>query len=36
LTADDIQRMSMEEYALVRGFLLDRVRGKGLEGVKRF
>lgn len=35
LTAEDIQKMSMEEYALVRGFLLNSVRNQGLKGVKR-
>ncbi len=35
LTAEDIRNMSMEEYAMVRGLLLNSVRNQGLKGVKR-
>ncbi len=35
LTAEDIQKMSMEEYALVRGLLLNQVRNQGLKGVRK-
>lgn len=35
LTAEDIRKMSMEEYALVRGLLLNQVRNQGLKGVRK-